>query len=119
MDGDRTDHVAQAAWRLQLGVQGVLAACATTADPDTYVDPDQVAMGDLDHARAELDEVAPLLLAEHLDVVEQVKSGLDRAGNGDTEGATRELLEAWRALTCISGKEIRLPGLLGVIDPRT
>ncbi|MER7077898.1 hypothetical protein [Saccharopolyspora kobensis] len=117
MDGERTDPVAQAAWRLQLGVQGVLASCVTTADPDTYIDPDQVAVGDLDHARAELDEVAPLLLAEHLDVVEQVRTGLDCADRGDTEGTTRELIKAWRSLASISGKEIRLPGLLGVIDP--
>ncbi|RKT86420.1 hypothetical protein [Saccharopolyspora antimicrobica] len=116
MDGERTDPVGQAAWRLQLGVQGVLATCATTPDPDSYVEPDQVAVGDLEHARMELAEVAPALLTDHLGVVEQVRRGLDYAERGDTEGATQELVKAWQALTDISGKETRLPGLLGVID---
>ncbi|SFN67895.1 hypothetical protein SAMN05421805_10661 [Saccharopolyspora antimicrobica] len=64
----------------------------------------------------ELAEVAPALLTDHLGVVEQVRRGLDYAERGDTEGATQELVKAWQALTDISGKETRLPGLLGVID---
>gem|GEM_PF-7112857 len=102
------DRLRTAAWRVQLGVHGVLAAMVI-APVDSQAGPHGVVLGDLDELTASLAEAEPVLGAHDPPLVADIRAGLDAANAGQSGAAVRHLLAAWDRLAALSDAGLTLP----------